>query len=290
MATFTTTQTGSLEMDLILSVVQEELIRAAKLQPTVKNMSSSVEKGVKSIEIPRYDTHFANPAAQNPDGVTATAAQTVDFAVDSLNLDKWVSLPYEIPDRISRQARVNLEAELAASAGRTFGKYIDDELIACLRLAADGTGGLPDHRIQVTGATNTEITLDDITEARKLLNQADVREDNRFLIVSPDQEKAMLNIANFIEADKYGSREALLDGEIGKVFGFRVMVHNGLSAIEAIAYQSDACAFAMQKDISFESRRANLGLQKTEYAFSAGWGTAVLEQGVKQVLLNATGL
>lgn len=286
MATFTTTQTGSLEMDLILSVVQEELIRKAKLRPTVMDMSANVEKGLKSIDIPRYDSHFSNPAAQNPDGVTPVAAQTVDFAVDSLLLDKWVTLPYEIPDRISRQARVNLEAELAASAGRTFAKYIDDELIVALKAASSAA---PDHITQLQGGTNDEITLDNIAEARELLNKADVKEEERFLIVSPAQERAMLNIQNFIEADKYGAREALLDGEIGRVFGFRVMVHNGLGDAEAIAYQKEAVAFAMQKDINFESRRADLKLQKTEYAFSAGWGTVTLEQGVKQVFMNSTG-
>ena len=145
--TFTTSQTGPTEMDLILSVVQDELIRAAKLRPTVMDMSSRAEKGIKSIEIPRYDTHFANPAAQNPDGVTPVAAQTVDFQTDVLNLDKWVTLPYEIPDRISRQSRINLEAELAASAGRTFGKYIDDELIVALRAASSAA---PDHILQLS--------------------------------------------------------------------------------------------------------------------------------------------
>ena len=289
MAAFTTANTGPTEMDLILSIVQEELIRKAKLRPTVVDLSSQAEKGLKSIEIPRYDSHFANPAAQNPDGETATATQTVDFDTDVLDLDKWVTLPYDIPDRISRQSRVNLEAELAGSAGRTFGKYIDDELIVALRAAADGTGGLPDHRIQLSGGTNDEITLEDITEARRLLNVADVSEDDRVLLVSPDQEKVMLNIDNFIKANEYGSREGLLDGEIGRVFGFRVMVHNGLASAEAIAYQKQAVAYAMQKDMMFESRRATLGLQKTEYAFSAGWGTVTLEQGVKQVLLNSTG-
>ena len=286
MPTFTSTETGDLENDLILSVVQDELIRTAKLQPTVMNMSASVSKGDKSINIPRYDSHFSAPAAQNPDGTTAVVAQTVDFAVDSLDLDKWVTLPYEIPDRISQQSKVNLEAELAASAGRTFGMYIDDQLIVALRAASSAT---PNHRIQLSGATNTQVTLDDIANARQLLNQADVKEEDRYLLVSPAQERAMLNITNFIDADKYGAREGLLNGEIGRVFGFKVIVHNGLSDAECIAYQREAVAFAMQKEMQFETRRASLGLQKTEYAFSAGWGTVTLEQGVKQVLINGTG-
>ena len=290
MAVFTSAaNTGSTEMDLILSIVQEELTRAAKLRPTVRDFSASVSKGVKSIEIPRYDSSFSGPAAQNPDGTTPVTQQTVTFATDVLNLDKWVTLPWQVADRVSRQSMLNLEAELAASAGRKFGEYIDDELIAALRLAADGTGGLPDHRIQLSGATNTQITLDDVAHARELLNKQNISEMDRYMLISPAQERAMLNIHNFIEADTYGAREALLDGEIGRVFGFRVMVHNGLADLEAICYHRDAVGHAMQKDLSYETRRADLALQSTEYAFSAGWGTVVLEQGIKQVLINGTG-
>lgn len=287
MATFTSAaNTGATEMELISSMVQEELLRQAKLRPTVRDVSSMAMKGVKSIELPRFDSHFSGPAAQNPDGTTATASQVVDFATDVLNLDKWTTLPYKIPDRVSRQTMINLEAELARSAGRHYANYIDDLIIAQLRLAS---AAAPDHRIQLSGGTNDEITLEDITEARRLLNVANVSESDRYLVVSPDQEKVMLNIDNFIRADAYGARDALLDGEIGRVFGFRVLVHNGLSAAEAIAYHKDAVAYAIQRDVQFETRRASLELQVTEYAFSLGMGCVVLEQGVKQVLLNSTG-
>lgn len=280
--------TGSTEMDLILSIVQEELIRSAKLRPTVMDFSASAGKGIKSIDIPRFDTHFAAPATQNPDGETAPTSQTIDFAVDTINLDKWTNLPYEIPDRVETQSMIPVAATLAESAGKTYGNYVDDRIIESLRLAADGTGGLPDHRIQLSGGTNDEITLSDIVAARRLLNKAEVSESDRWLLVSPEQEEAMLNIDNFIHADKYGARTALLDGEIGKVYGFRVMVHNGLSAAEAIAYQKQAVGVAVQKELKFETDR-DVKLQKTIYSFSMGMGHTVLEQGVKQVLLNSTG-
>lgn len=283
-----TPNTAATEMELILSIVQEELVRTAKLRPTIRDFSAGATKGIKSIEIPRYDTHFSDPQAQPADGTSVTA-QDVTFVTDKIDLDKFETLPYEIPDQVSLQTTINLEAELAASAGRKIGNRFDDCTIAELRLAADGTGGLPDHIIQLSGAANLLITVSDIAEARRLLNRAEVREDSRFLLVSPEQEKAMLDIENFIRADQYGSREALLTGEIGKVFNFRVMVHNGLIAAEAIAYQSDAVGYAIQKEMRFETRRADLKKQLTEYAFSYGWGFTVLEQGVKQVLLNATG-
>lgn len=287
---FTTANTGDLQMDLILSVVQEELIAKAVVRPTVMDLSSRAAKGVQIIEVPRYDTHFASPSDQPADGVTPVAAQTLDFATDSLVLDKWKTLPYEIPDRISQQSMVPLEGELAVSAGKTFANYMDSEIISALRAAADGTGGLPDHIRQLSGGANDQIALSDISLGQQLLDEASVDQENRFMLVSPKQSKHIVDLDNFRNADKYGSREALLRGELGEIYGFRVIKSNLMAQNEVICYHKDAVAYAMQKELKFETRRANLGLQKTEYAFSAGWGTVTLERGVKQVLFNATGV
>ncbi len=291
MATFTSAaNTGNTEDQVISSIVQEELMQASMLRPTVTDLSSFADKGVKAIDWPRFDssTSFA-PAVQNPDGVTESAGQTVDFPVDTLNLNDWTSIPFEIPDRVSRQSRINLEAELARSAGRRYGEYMDDQIIAKLRLAADGTGALPDHQIDLDGAdiagAAAAITLGGIAKARRLLNRANVPQSDRWLVIAPEQEEALINLDNFRNADKYGSREALLKGEIGQIYGFRVLVHNGMASNEAVAYHKSSCAVAVQKDVAFETRRATLKLQKTEYSFSLGMGQTVLDEGRRQVYM-----
>ena len=278
--------TGTTEMDFISSIVQEELVRASKLRATVRDYSSMADKGIKSIDLPRFDAHFTAPAAQNPDGATAAAEKTVDFAVDTIDLDDWTNLNYIIPDRVSQQTRINLEAELAASAGKAYGNYLDDQIIVQLKLAS---ASAPDHLVQMTGASNLVITLAYLVKARKLLNIQNVSENDRFCLLSPEQEEAMLNLDNFIDASKYGGRQALLDGEIGRIYGMTVIVHNGLSGAEAIIYQREAVGIAVQQEVKFESRRSDLALQRTEYSFAMGMGQAVLENGVKQVFLNSTG-
>lgn len=285
MATFTSAaNTGATESTIISSIVQDELLRATKLRATVEDMSAMATKGVKTIELPKFATSFSGPAAQNVDGVTPVAAQTVDFAVDTLNLNKHVNLPYEIPDRVSLQTVIPLEAQLAQSAGQKMGIYIDDQIIARLRQPSTSA---PDHLIDLDGSAlsgvATAITLDGIAEARKLLNKQNLPETDRYLVIGPAQEKNMLAIQNFISAERYGSREALLNGEVGRVFGFRVIVSNGLADNEAFAYHKSAVAIAMQQDIKFETRRASLGLQKTEYSFTLLMGDVVLDGGKRQV-------
>jgi N4-gp56 family major capsid protein len=285
MATMTSSANTSVtEMDVIASIIQEELIQASLLRPTVTDLSSMAQKGVKQIDWPRIDasTSFA-PAAQNPDGVTENAAQTVTFEVDSLSLNDWTAISFEIPDRVSRQSMVNLEAELAKSAGRRYGEYMDDQIIVQLRLASASS---PDHELGFgsdTSGVGTSVSLDDIAKAREKLNRASVPQSDRYLVIPPEQERVIIGLDNFRNADKYGSRDALLKGEVGEIYGFKVLVHNGLNSNEMLAYHKSACAVAVQEEIKFETRRAKLTLQKSEYSFAMGMGQKVLDEGRRNI-------
>lgn len=283
MATFTSAaNTGTTEMDIISSIVQDELKRSAKLRPTITDRSDMAEKGVKSIDLPRFDSSFSGPAAQNPDGVTESPGQTVDFAVDSIDLNDWTSIVYKVPDRVSKQTRINLEGELAASAGKDYGNYVDDQILVQVKLAdAAHLHGL-DGNISGAGAA---VTLADVAKARQLLNRANADQDGRVMVIPPEMEATIIGLDNFRNANQYGSREALLQGEVGQIYGFKVIVHNGLAANEACFYQKKCVAIAVQQEVRFEQRRLPLGLQATEYSFAMGMGQTVLQQGQLQVYL-----
>lgn len=277
--------TSATEQDVILSIVQDELLRSAKLRPTV--MEFPAEKGDKSVSIPKFTDSFNGPAAQNPDGSTNVDFQSITLGVDTIDLDDWVNLPYRVPDRASMQTRVNIEAEAARSAGQQMGIYIDNQIIARLR---EASAAAPDHRIDLDGApaqgTATALTLAGVTQARALLNKQNVPMGDRFLVLPPDLEKDLLDLDQFSNADKYGAREALLDGEIGRIYGFRVLVSNGLDANEAFAYHKSCAAIAVQREVKFESQRADVRLQATDYSFSLGMGSQVLDGGKRQVWMK----
>lgn len=279
MAIFTSAaNTGVTEDVVISSIVQQELLESVVVLPTMDNKSTMAGKGMKQIDLPRFDTdssgRFGDPATQNPDGSTPVGYVAADLEVDSIVLNKWKNLSYRIPDRVSQQSMVNLEAELSRKAGKEFAIYMDKEAIAVLATLTD--------TIDYTGAGDT-LALADITEARKKLNRNNVSMDNRYLLISPEREQDMLNLPNFIKADEYGARDALLNGEIGKVFGFRVIVSNLLTAAQSFAYHSECVAYAIQSDISFESQRADVTLRATDYSFAAGWGLTLMYEGKKGV-------
>ena len=279
--------TASTEMTLITQIVQAELLENTVILGSVMDHSDKVQDGLKTIEIPRFEAdqtagsgRFGGPSAQNPDGETPVAFKTASLTTDTINLDKWENLPYRIPDRVAMQSRVPLEAELARKAGKEMAIYMDQEIKAVLDTLT--------KTIAYDDDVNESMGLVDITEARKELNKENVPQTDRVLLISPDKEQDMLNIENLIHADKYGAREALLNGEIGRVYGFRVLVSNLLGDDEAYAYHRECVGYAMQKQVDFETQRADVNIRATDYSYAVGWGCTLMYDGRKGVKFVTT--
>lgn len=279
--------TAATEMELISQMVQSELLENTVILGSVSDHSDKLIEGVISVEIPRFEAdqtagsgRFGDPNDVNVDGETTTPRQTASLTTDRIDLNDHKALVYRVPDRVKMQSRVNLEAELAVKAGKEFAIYMDKEIRDVLRTLTS----------VFAFANATDLGLADITEARKRLNDNNVPQSDRVLLISTAQEKAMLDLPNFIEADKYGARTALMNGEIGQVFGFRVLVSNLLAADESFAYHRECVGYAIQQGIRFESDRPDVGQPGTEYAYSSLWGSTLMYAGQKGVRMNSTGV
>ncbi len=293
MAAFTTTQTGPTQMDFIASIVQKELLENTVILGSVTNWSSLVSKGDQTVAIPRFNSNlvvgegrFGDPDAQNPDGTTEVALKVAELEVDTIVLDQWRNLSYRIPDRITQQSRVNLESELARKAGREFAIYMDGEILSVLQTLTNTlsySGGADAQ----TGATTT-MALADISEAKRLLDKENVENMNRILLIGPDAMKAILNIDQFRNANQYGAREALLNGEVGTIYGMRTLESNLVGRDEAFAYNSECVGYATQESVNFETQRAHVMVRATDYSFATGWGFVLMYDGKKGVRFIGT--
>jgi N4-gp56 family major capsid protein len=63
---------------------------------------------------------------------------------------------------------------------------------------------------------------------RMTLNKADVPMDGRWVVVAPEFEVLLLGDNRFLDASAYGSNAPIMNGEIGRAIGFRVLVSNNL--------------------------------------------------------------
>ena len=112
--------------------------------------------------------------------------------------------------------------------------------------------------------------------------------DGRFLVVSPDQEKSLLLVSDFVRADQYGSSEGLKNGELGRIYGMTVLMHTELAGVDTLVYQQSHVGFAMQKGAEFETDK-DLKAVSDEFLLHQFYGVKVLDAGKRGVWFDGAG-
>lgn len=274
---------GSTELDvtkqeLITGMLQDELARVAVIAPSIMDMSSLAGPGIKSLAVSDTGSFTAAEKTENTD----LSTQVLTFTNDVLALDQHRGVYTEVEDKDDIQTTLSLEGEIASRMATAIVTTFDDYLWERLK---EASAAAPDHRIAYDNTTS--ISKTDILEARRLLNIQNVPMDERFLCVPPSQEKAMLLIDDFIHAEKYGSAMAIQNGEIGKVYGFRVLVSNAAESDNlCVAYHREAVAFAWQQAVRFRQDVRLKGVSR-EYAMDAIYGAKTMKAGKRQVLIGS---
>jgi hypothetical protein len=278
MAIIGVTDVGTTRADLVSAIVQETLKTKSIMIPTVANYP--VPAGAKSLYIPRR-AQFASESKVEDTDLTA---QAMVFTQDQLTLSHEAVLA-EVEIIAELQSAVNVEAEVIKEAAAELAKKADSLILAQLKLASTSA---PDHILDYSNTPTDTLQLLEIANARMLLNKQNVPMDERYLVISPDQEYALLNIASFIQAERYGSAEPIQNGEIGRIFGFKVLTHASLAAADAIFFHKSACAFGVQLGVSFETQMHLPGVKK-QYLAHTLMGAKVLQGGKANVYYNGTG-
>tara|TARA_Y100001937_G_scaffold37135_1_gene53007 strand:- start:1630 stop:2484 length:855 start_codon:yes stop_codon:yes gene_type:complete len=271
------TEAGSTRQALVSSIVQEVIAEKAQLLPLITDYSAQAQPGSQSLGIPRRDTFSAATKAEN----TAVDNSEMTFSVDTITFaHKYVSAKIEDIARV--QSSVDIPAEVVKEIGEAMAREADALILAQLKLASTSS---PDHKLPYADATNDDIALTDITNARKLLRsngKVMFNDEKTYLLVSPEQEEFLLSLDNLIDAGKYGSEVSIQSGELGKVFGMRVVVSDLLAASESIAFHSSAVGFASQQNFKLEFDR-DLSNLADHYVGSGLMGAKVMHAGKRNV-------
>ncbi len=277
MANTTTTVIAATSMDIVAAILQAELAEKSVLLNSVSDYSQWVVKGAKTVQIPRASSFTAQAKVVG----TATTYQNLTYAADELALNIYKHIPVLIEDSAREQSAVDLDGENIERMASAMVVAIESSIAGVLVKAAND--------IQLSGTSNLVLTSGDIVDARKELNDNDVPQEDRFLALPPAQEAAMLKISSFIDASQYGSNEPIMNGEIGRVFGFRVLVSNQFASdSEFCAYHKSHAAFARQIAPKFEKQRAPLNVLGDELSLSLSYGVKQLDSGNRGVYADET--
>ncbi len=234
------TQLGATKQDVIAALVQAELRLSSILLPTVMDVSQFAKKGAKSISFPKFASFLVTERASG----TAGDAQTLLSAADKLELDIPAYLAYIIDSNDEMQSTVEVEGLFAKYAATAHGRYVDAKIIAEL-VANVGFKSVA-----------SAVTEDIILNQREFLLANKANMNALTLMISPDQEKLMLKIANFVQAQLYGQSN-IPNGVIGRVYGVPVMVHSEAPDATCVMYEKSGLAVGFQKGPTMASQPAN---------------------------------
>jgi len=273
MADMGVTEVAATIQETVSAIIQEQLIENSKLMDKVQNFPA--QKGENTIKIPRAGNFSVDDKVEN----TAVTAQVLTYATDDLLLDKHKVIQVVLEDAAEVEAMPDVVSDIVGRMGRQLALQIDTDLVAQLELAS---AAAPDHRIAYAGAA---LGKADILDARELLHIQNVRFNECWIGVSPASEAALLAIDDFVHAEKYGSSEGLVNGELGKLYGARVVMSNEFDDLKTIVWHPSAVAFARQIMPKFEQDRVVDKLADL-FSLSQKYGVKVLDSGKRQVMLG----
>lgn len=182
----------------------------------------------------------SNLTAQNKAAETQVSLQSATESKFSVDIDKWKHVAFMLEDIVKIQSATDLRSEYTTKAGYAIAKSIDTDLLA-----------LHGSLTQSVGTQGTDLDEDLILQAKQKLDEADAPRTGRTLLIAPSQEKALLKIARFTEADKIANGgDAIKNGQLGRIHGFDVFVSTNVpvdgTTTKNLAFQKDAFVLATQ--------------------------------------------
>lgn len=191
---------------------------------------------------------------------TAHSDITVDQVNDSdqtLMIDQSPYFAFEVDDIEARQARNGgaVMSESADEAAYSLGDTADQYLAGVMKsgVAASnqiGTVGTDASDGDASGDALIQLLID----MKVRLDEENIPNAGRWVIVNPAAHGKLLSTPQFVRVDQSGTSEALRNGQIGRAFGFDIMLSNNvpatsgttLSSYTAIGGYSGATSYAEQ--------------------------------------------
>lgn len=169
---------------------------------------------------------LADPTISNyVKNVTVINPQTLATTDQTLLIDQSKYFAFEVDDVDARQVRDDGQL-LDKAAMRSAAGLADTLDTYVLTLMTTGAGTV--LAAQDVATHDAAFLL--LRRLRMALNKANVPRRDRFAILSPEFEALLLGDNRFLDASRYGSTEPVLNGEIGRAIGFRILVSNNLPA------------------------------------------------------------
>ena len=225
----------------------DEIVAAYKKNLNMANLvnkMSMVGKKGDTLHIPKPTRGSAAAKAEN----TAVTIQADTESEVTVSINKHYEYSRMIEDIVGVQALDSMRRFYTDDAGYALAKQVDDDLFALGKSVGDGDGSswVTSNAYYIDGtsglstyAADTVTTSDVFTDAGfrdliKLMDDADVPMEGRFLIVPPSARRDILGISRYNSSDFVDGRSTQT-GLIGNLYGIDIYVSSNCPTIETAA-------------------------------------------------------
>lgn len=262
------------KQDKISEVVQRELAANVTLLPTVSDQSALALPGFKQIRFPKLSSFTVTNRASGAAG----DASALTSATDDLDLDQNAFVSWIVDNFDEIQSNIQVQLEFAKRAAAAQGRFVDGRIILEL------------EDVGVATTTAGDITRNIVLEMREALLLRNAKKDALTLAIDPTQEAIMLAIAEFTNAELYGSSN-IPDGMIGRVYGVPIIMNNQLGPQQYFMYEREGIAIGFQRRAKMESESAiKFGTGARRFVIDQLFGLKGLQLGEQGVAAGESAL
>lgn len=192
---------------------------------------------------------------------TTISPETLTDAQQTLLIDQAKYFAFEVDDVDLRQARDGgaLMSEAAMEAGYALADTTDQYVAGLYTGAAAG------NQLGTVSVTTSALAITQLLNLRKKLNEANVPQQGRYVVVPPWFETLLLGADLFNRVDASGTAEGLRNGIVGRAFGFDVLVSNNAPLVTGDDY---AVMAGHPSAITFAEQISKVEAYRPESAFS----------------------
>lgn len=246
--------------------LQMQLAKSAIIAATVRDLSSQVEVGDESINLPYDLPRTAQVSTVGAVNLTANANQ---LKPDVMLLNKMAS------DRVILD--IGVELENVFSGNSLFLKNTSRAIVRALEVDII-TKAIAGAKLSETSRTSD--IYNDLVDLRKAMKAGLVPFDGEvYVCLTPTDEALMLKNGKLTPYQKRGDGSAIEDAIIGQIAGFKVLTPDAdASFTESFAYHGQGIAFAWHSDYLFQSVDVP-GTAKQDIAIHRKFNSKLLQDG-----------
>lgn len=230
----------------------DELLKAREKKLVMVNKIMAVRpQGLRfgdTVHIPRLSNETAlDKTAES--AVTFSAATETEITV---NITKYKYVAKLVEDIVEVQSKYDLFSNYRDKIAYALADVVDSDILALTQGITQSVGQL--------GAAGLSVNEAMILAGIRMLDAANVPQEDRYLVVDAYGREDLLSIANFIRYDaggKSAASTAVNSGVIGEAYGLKVLFSNNIYATATSAFgmifHKEAFAIALQKDVSIKT-------------------------------------